>query len=449
MKVALIHPQLILKGGLETRLFNYIKFFHARGDEVTVIAYKVDDSIQLPDGVKVRKIDLSKIPKPVRMFFFDRALPAELEKDNYDFTFSLGRTSHQQVLLCPGNHIGYLKGMKRKFYSPIDYMNIALDRKGFKNSELILAASGMIKQEVEEYYKVYRPQTIVAYPPLDTTVFNQSLKTNQAALRKKFNFSDNKKTFLFVSTSHDRKNFPLLEQVFRELQHEPVELAIAGFEAQTFLPNVKNLGYIRTMNEVYAAADFLIHPALYEPFGQIVSESICCGTPVIVSEMVGAKEIVSEKEGIVVKGFEVYEWMTAIQSCVKREFSISPDFAVEHGLTLEQHMEKVLAMKHTKEQILEIAGRVMGDIWPDDHALTFGAWFHHDDALIFNSKIVKANTWTVSMPWPSFRGKDYSAFLTILDNNGEPIRFQSSMIEAWDIEKGDDGKYRRKEWKSR
>ena len=115
MKVALIHPHLVLKGGLETRLFNYINFFHKRGDAVSVISYKVDESLRLPDGVQVRKIDLSRVPKPVRMYFFDRALAAELKKNHYDFIFSLGRTSHQHVLLCPGNHIGYLKGMDKKF----------------------------------------------------------------------------------------------------------------------------------------------------------------------------------------------------------------------------------------------------------------------------------------------------------------------------------------------
>ena len=172
----------------------------------------------------------------------------------------------------------------------------------------------------------------VAYPPLNTDMFNQSLKANKAALRKKFNFSDDKKTFLFVSTSHDRKNFPLLEKVFAAMQHEPIELAVAGFEAKTNLPNIKNLGYIRAMEEVYAAADFLIHPALYEPFGQIVSESICCGTPVMVGDSVGAKEIVSENEGVVVNGFEVEEWIKAIQFVTKKEFKISPEFAFDNGL---------------------------------------------------------------------------------------------------------------------
>ena len=34
----------------------------------------------------------------------------------------------------------------------------------------------------------------------------------------------------------------------------------------------------------YALADFLIHPAKYEPFGQIITEVIYMKTPVLISD---------------------------------------------------------------------------------------------------------------------------------------------------------------------
>ncbi len=345
MRVALIHPQLILKGGLETRLFNYLQFFRGRGDEVTIITAKVDESLKLPKEVSVIKIDLSIIPKPVRMLFFNRRLKPFIDGEKFDFVLSLGRTSHQHALLCPGNHIGYLKAMKKRLLTPIDYMNIRLDKKGFENSKVVLAASVMIKDELMRYYNVSENKIKVAYPPVNVEVFNMSLKKEKERLRKKYGLSKDKTTFLFVSTSHDRKNFGLLQDIFNVMKAQPIELAVAGFEIRAGSPNIRYLGFIRPMQEVYAAADFLIHPAFYEPFGQVVSESICCGTPVIISEKTGAREVVSADEGIIVKDYKVESWMNAIQYAMKTPFSISSEFAFKKKLTLKQHMEVILERK--------------------------------------------------------------------------------------------------------
>lgn len=342
MKVALIHPQLILKGGLETRLLNYIRYFTGRGDAVTVFCYKTDASLSLPQSVTVHKMDVSLVPKPLRMYFFDRYLHSELKKEEYDFIFSLGRTSCQHALLCPGNHLGYLKAMGKRLHSPLDRLHIHMDKKAFYHSSVVLAASGMIKDELVQMYHVPPEKITIAYPPLDTQAFHVSLKKHKRELRQKFNFSENKSTFLFVSTSHDRKNFPLLEKVFASLQNEPVELAVAGFEAKTLVPTIRNLGFLSTMQEAYAAADYLIHPALYEPFGQVVSESLACGTPVIISNRTGAGEIVTEKEGFIVNEFGISDWRTAILKALQHPFAISPQFPVENGLSLEQHMKIVL-----------------------------------------------------------------------------------------------------------
>src|SRR5688572_14072587 len=134
MKVALIHYRLILRGGLETRLLNYINYFHSRGDEVTVIVAKHDTRIQLPPGVKVIRIDLDIIPKRARMYFFYRRLKKMELTKNFDFSLSLMRTGYQNMVLCPGNHLGFLEATKKKIRTPWDYMEIYLDRLTFRNS---------------------------------------------------------------------------------------------------------------------------------------------------------------------------------------------------------------------------------------------------------------------------------------------------------------------------
>lgn len=48
----------------------------------------------------------------------------------------------------------------------------------------------------------------------------------------------------------------------------------------------------------YAAADVAVAPSLYEPFGLVATEAMACGTPVVVSDTGGLREIVTDGTGL-------------------------------------------------------------------------------------------------------------------------------------------------------
>jgi glycosyltransferase involved in cell wall biosynthesis len=345
VRIALIHYRLVRNGGLETRLFNYLHEFRRLGHEVTLVVSKIDSDVELHSEIKIEQVSLKRVPKPLRMYFFDRALAQIIPKGNFDLSFSLGRTSNQDMVLCPGNHLGYLKAMKKSFCSPIDYLNIYLDRLAYRKSMVILACSDMMKQELIELYKVDAEKIKVLFPPIDSSKFNQSGKAKNAELRTKYGFAQNKKSLLFLTTGNERKGYPFLLELMETLKDEPIELVVAGVKTlNSSLPNVKYIGYAQKPEELLWATDALIHPALYEPFGQVITEAIQCGTPVLISDMVGAKSVVSDKEGRVVKGFDKKEWVLAVKETLKTTWNISPDFAVENRLTVEQHCQKILAL---------------------------------------------------------------------------------------------------------
>jgi glycosyltransferase involved in cell wall biosynthesis len=57
------------------------------------------------------------------------------------------------------------------------------------------------------------------------------------------------------------------------------------------LDRVRMLGFVNQsqLPSVYRASDLLVLPSLYEPFGLVVNEAMLCGTPIAVSDRVGAK----------------------------------------------------------------------------------------------------------------------------------------------------------------
>jgi glycogen(starch) synthase len=54
----------------------------------------------------------------------------------------------------------------------------------------------------------------------------------------------------------------------------------------------------RALRLHYAAADVAVAPSLYEPFGLVATEAMACGTPVVVSDTGGLREIVVDGTGL-------------------------------------------------------------------------------------------------------------------------------------------------------
>jgi glycosyltransferase involved in cell wall biosynthesis len=350
MKIALVHLRLLRRGGLETRLFSYMRYFSELGHDVSVIVYKIGQDVIVPEHVRLMRINLKRVPKPIRGPVFNRKLKQLISENRFDFTLSLTRTSHQDAVLAPGNHIGFLEAKGKRFRNPLDLLHIHMERKAFSaEGSIILAASHMMKEELVHYYGIAPSKIRVLLPPIDNGRFHQGLKAERSQYRQKYGFDPHKHSFVFISTSHWRKGLPLLLQTFRALENQPFELIVAGVKpVNSSLKNVKYLGFVERTEALYAAADFCILPSVYEPFGQVVAESIFCGTPVLISHMVGAKEIVSEREGRVINSFSPKEWTSAIQSISQQKFAIDPDFGAHKKIRLEDHMDFLLKLAERK-----------------------------------------------------------------------------------------------------
>ncbi|MCF8464267.1 MAG: glycosyltransferase family 4 protein [Flavobacteriales bacterium] len=345
MRIALIHYRLLRKGGLETRLFNYLNYYSSKGHQVHLIVSKIDADLIIPTSIKIHQVNLKRVPKPIRMWFFNKGLKDIMAENSFDLSISLGRTSHQDLVMCPGTHLGYMKALNFRFQGPIDRMNVYLDKLAYRDSKLVLAASEQVKDELRNYANVPESKIRVLYPPTDTNKFNQSGIHRKREWRDKYGFSNTKKSLLFVTTGNHLKGYDFLLTLMAKLVDEPIELIIAGVKPiQTDLKNVKYLGYSENVNELMWAADALVHPAKYEAYAQVVSESLLCGLPVLVSHMVGAKSVVTEDVGIVVNSFNEELWLSAIQDILNRNWCIDPNFSELHGLTVERHCERILQL---------------------------------------------------------------------------------------------------------
>ncbi len=344
MRIALIHTRLQYKGGLESRLIAYMRYLHAHGHAVTVCVWRREADVQVPDGVQVELFKLRWLPKVFRAWFFDRKLNRYFAENAFDLRISLGRTTSHDAMIVAGNHLGFLEAMGRKPRGIGDRLQILMDGKAYAAPGVLLPASEMLREQMLAHHVVNPAKIQVLYPPTDGQRFHRGLKDRKAEFRKKHGFAEGKRTFLLISANHILKGLPILMKVFAQLQHLPIELVVAGGEiVDSSLPNVRHIGFVRETEELYAAGDYSILASRYDSFGQVVTESLLCNTPVIVSMMTGAKAIVGPGEGIVVDSFEVVDWKAAVLKALETTFDIDPELAAHHGLLFEDHMQKLLS----------------------------------------------------------------------------------------------------------
>ncbi|MEO0470705.1 MAG: glycosyltransferase family 4 protein [Bacteroidota bacterium] len=346
MRIGLIHYTLGHRGGLETRMRNYIQAFLKRGDEVYVFHGRDRDNYQVPEGAHKVFVSAGWTPKLfyLRMRAFNQRVCREVRKHDLDFVLSLGRNSCQHAVLAPATHTGYLRGLGRRYRWWKDALPTKMDADSYQASEVVLAASSQIREELLEDYGVPPEKVAILFPPLQTERFYPQLKEKKHELRRKHGIDGNQTVCLFVSADHARKGLPLLYELFAELPGD-FRLLVLGNGPDSLDPGLTNvdfLGFQKDPSEWYALADCTIHPALYEPFGQIISESLCCRTPVVVSHRVGAKELISDKDGIVVDSFKLADWMDALWRIRSEVWEVPDNFAQLHRLSVEDHIEKML-----------------------------------------------------------------------------------------------------------
>jgi glycosyltransferase involved in cell wall biosynthesis len=342
MKIAIIHHQFAAKGGMETYLLNLVNGFGLDQDSVDIFTFRKDKNLTVPANCRVyeKKIFL---PKSLRKFYFMQDINKNFRKEKYDISLSLTRTASQNIVICGGTHKGYLHHFNK---APLlkDFIELYFEKKCYRLSPHIMAHSKLVQKELEEFYNVDPKKIVLLYPPINTEKFAPNIRKDREHLKIKFGIDSTKTALLFPSTGHRRKGWFELYDAFKNLPQDKFTLIIAGNRPSNLvsdLPNIKFMGFVNEMAALYAACDFTILPSHYEPFGLVVIESLQCGTPVIISSMVGASDFVGPNEGIIFDGINSKNIIDSIKKACECNFNIAPNFATLHNLTIKHHIAQI------------------------------------------------------------------------------------------------------------
>lgn len=129
------------------------------------------------------------------------------------------------------------------------------------------------------------------------------------------------------ATSDINKGYQELNLALKHLLSSNIEIAIFGSNR----PENEELSKYKThyygkldcsssLRNLYSAADVMVVPSKMEAFGQTASEALACGTPVVIFDTTGLRDIVDHKvNGYVAKSFDVYDLAAGIDWVLNSE----------------------------------------------------------------------------------------------------------------------------------
>jgi glycosyltransferase involved in cell wall biosynthesis len=329
---------------MERYLTDLLRGFVDAGVATRVVAGRADGRIAEESGTEVVLFPASFKPRLAAKLVFYLRVRHWLRQHGDEPTLGLARVPGVQVMVCGGNHAGYLRAMGRRG-GLADRLELHMERRAYAEARVIVAHSEMMRRELHGLYGIPDAKLVRVYPPVDTQRFRRFSGDERAALRRRFGFEDRRARLLFPSGSHRRKGLDLLVAAAALLPKDSCEIIVAGARPPAGMAGaVRHLGRIEAMEELYAACDATVLPSRYEPFGLVYVESVLCGTPAVLPCTAGAAEILAGPGAVVLDSLQPADIATGIREALEAGPAPVTNVVADHGLSISAHVTRLQAL---------------------------------------------------------------------------------------------------------
>jgi glycosyltransferase involved in cell wall biosynthesis len=286
--------------------------FLAAERPVHLVTHRADD-----DVAKLPNVTVHRVPRPFGKHVLGQPLlalagrqwAARLAREGYRVVVNGGNCRWPDA-----NWVHYVHaaapprdapGVLRRIHAPIDRLiTRRAERRALRIARLAVCNSRRTARDVIERVGVCPSRVKVVYLGSDPGQFPLVTPADRAEARARLGW-DTRPWVVFVGALGDtRKGFDTLYATWRELCRESVwdaNLAVVGAgaglsawreraAADGLAARFCFLGFRTDVPVILAAADLLVHPARYEPYGMGVQEALCRGLPAIVSVAAGVSE---------------------------------------------------------------------------------------------------------------------------------------------------------------
>ncbi|MBW1999139.1 MAG: glycosyltransferase family 4 protein [Deltaproteobacteria bacterium] len=214
---------------------------------------------------------------------------------------------------------------RKKLLSLFDRATVWVERKMFsapRACKYVLPVSSLAAEKFEVEYYAREHEVQVVHPGVDPEVFSRGDEGDRNRVRAEFKVSQNDLLILFAGMNFELKGLDRLLGAMagsrNESHHRDLKLLVVGKgNIKKYRAIVSSLGLTEQvffagvrhdLPTIYRAADIFALLSEFDTFGMVVTEAMASGLPVVISDRVGAKDLVKDAEnGFIVDGANLGE----------------------------------------------------------------------------------------------------------------------------------------------
>lgn len=297
-------------GGTERDLLVTARILAEAGHDVTLYAAEVRAHAA---EFAVHHVPTPRLGRAVRLYWFANSAARAARGDGADLVLSFARIVDADILRSGGSaHSRYLhaargwRGRARTLamrVSPYHRAQIALERRGFASPQMkrAVAVSKLVRDDLVGAFMLDPARVVTIYNGVDLQRFRPCTDpATRLAVRREYGVPDDAAAVAFVGNGFARKGLRFLLQAWPALASKPhlivvgVDRAITSYQRLVHTLGVGErvhfIGAQSRVERIFAAADAVALPSLFEPFGNVVIEAMASGLPVLASAACGATE---------------------------------------------------------------------------------------------------------------------------------------------------------------
>ncbi|UDG79584.1 glycosyltransferase family 4 protein [Candidatus Steffania adelgidicola] len=323
-RLAIVRQRYRVDGGAERFISRTLEALHDSRLELNIITRQWSGETQSDWCVHI--CNPGGRSRIARLQGFNIAARKYWKKQNFDLV-----QSHERIVDCDifragdGVHRAWLEQRARIIPSYQRYLTkinryhryvLAAEKEMFHSSKLkkIICNSAMVQSQIMCHYGVTKDKFALIYNAIDSRHFPPPVEGQRRVAREILSIPEQACTLIFVGSGFARKG--LRQAIFavaptnrylivvgKDKQQSRYEALTKTLDCQD---RVRFIGVQENVLPFYHAADALILPTLYDPFPNVILESMSCGLPVITSQTCGGAEFINQgREGFVCDALDI------------------------------------------------------------------------------------------------------------------------------------------------